>query len=218
MTEPLYHYAVKEILIEGNNQKLITCTEFSADGATLPDCKMHAEQFYINRRKILEYRIMLGIYEISKRQTFELILSLIETLNGDPKEYITRSIVNPISQETIEYEKKILTQYPNNVNNWRNIDGWQDTIGNKSEVTSNEDYEFNKRCIANNEKVKKYVSSSQPNPDFLHANDTHMAKKTSTDFQPTEINKKENSVYWKAGKWVVVILVILILYIITKIF
>jgi curved DNA-binding protein CbpA len=117
---PTYYYTVNEILLCGYVEQVVSTVEFRAPHSTLNDCKNEANRFYENRRKLIEYRISLGIYEIQNNQTFELNVTLVETCNGISTSYITRSIQKQVPQSSIDYEAQVLRRYPVQVNSWEN--------------------------------------------------------------------------------------------------
>ena len=117
---PTYYYTVNEILLCGYVEQVVSSVEFRAPHSTLNDCKNEANRFYENRRKLIEYRISLGIYEIQNNQTFELNITLVETKGSSSTSYITRSVQKRVPQSNIDYESQVLRRYPVEVNSWLN--------------------------------------------------------------------------------------------------
>lgn len=115
-----YFYVVNEILVTGFDEKIISSIEFRAPHSTLLVCRNDANRFFENRRKLIEYRISLGIYEIQNNQTSELNISLIESSNGTSTSYITRSVQKQVPKSNLDYEQQVLKKYPVDVNSWQN--------------------------------------------------------------------------------------------------
>ncbi len=118
MSSPRYHYIVNELLLDGANEKLVNSTQFRAAQATLSDCKKDAHSFYNARLKLVEYRLMLGIYEKAKNQIFELDITLVETHGHKQRRYLIKSVNKTVQQSALDYEEMVLQRYPDNVHTW----------------------------------------------------------------------------------------------------
>ena len=118
MSSPRYHYVVNELLLDGANERLVNSTQFRAAQATLSDCKKDAQSFYNARLKLVEYRLMLGIYEKAKNQIFELDITLVETHGHKQRRYLIKSVNKTVQQSALDYEEMVLQRYPDNVHTW----------------------------------------------------------------------------------------------------
>ena len=115
-----YYYTVNEVLITGYDEQVVCSFEFRAEHSTLEECKNEANRFFEKRRKLIEYRISLGIYEVRNNQQFEFNIILVEKGSGSTKELLVRSITKDIPKENIDYQREVLKRYPSNVDTWIN--------------------------------------------------------------------------------------------------
>jgi len=197
--KPTYHYTVNEILLMGNVEQVVSSVEFRAPHSTLNDCKNEANRFYENRRKLIEYRISLGIYEIQNNQTFELNVTLVETCNGISTSYITRSVKKQVPQSSIDYEAQVLRRYPVQVNSWENSQNSiqaspgafpADNITENDDPTTFVDYyaylEINPDATAEEmesafRRLSIKLSSSMWHPDWHDGKDTYKRTRQIND-------------------------------------
>jgi hypothetical protein len=111
MDQRTYHYTVNELLIDGCKEKTVTSRRYVANSKPIIYAKNEVNRYFAERRKLVEYWIAIGIYEIDDNQTFELNIKLIETTNGidKEKEYLTRSITKPIPQSNLDFETNVIS-------------------------------------------------------------------------------------------------------------